>query len=624
MRAVPLVVVAMAILIFFSSTSANQVITQDLSKRIEDAGERDLIRVCIKAEGRLDLQTALEKVADMTKKERREFAIGELKRIAHRSHAPILSILEKEQREGNVGRVRSLWLAKVVAAEVTKSVIGRLADSPSVVQIDLDRYENALIQGPDNTNEAPLMPDTVWNIELVDAPCAWQQGYTGSGVVVGHFDTGENYNHLDLADHLWINTGETPNNGIDDDGNGYIDDYYGYDFANTDSDPIDDNGHGTHTAGTVAGDGTAGRNTGVAPDARIMSLKVLDWQGWGLQSDAWEAIQYSLLMDADVLTFSIGWLHYYDPNRQTWRGLFDGVLLAGVNAAVAAGNEKEYWFYPWWLPPPDNVRTPGDVPPPWLHPDQALTGGLSGVVTAGATDISDNIADFSSEGPVTWESISPYLDYPHTPEMGLLDPDVCAPGVSITSLRHNSNNGYVGGASWSGTSMATPHVAGLMALMLSKNPDLTPAQIDSIIETTALELGSPGKDNEYGAGRIRACDAINATPTLVEEELSQRDRLSRPILKVAPNPFRTKTTITIALQPRGEEDTDSPGVISLYDLGGRLIKRFEVSPPAAGQVEVVLSWDGKGENGKRATGGIYFLKVQTETEAMTRKLILLR
>jgi len=135
------------------------------------------------------------------------------------------------------------------------------------------------------------------------------------------------------------------------------------------------------------------------------------------------------------------------------------------------------------------------------------------VITAGATDGSDNRADFSSIGPVTWENVSPWYDYPHNPQMGLMDPDVCAPGVSITSLQHSSNTGYVGGSDWSGTSMSCPHVAGLLALMLSKNTNLTPAQMDSIVETTALELGSSGKDNYYGAGRIRALEAVNAVPS---------------------------------------------------------------------------------------------------------------
>ena len=157
---------------------------------------------------------------------------------------------------------------------------------------------------------------------------------------------------------------------------------------------------------------------------------------------------------------------------------------------------------------PNNVRTPGDVPPPWLHPDQTLTGGISAVVSVGATDINDAIASFSSRGPVTWSTISPFNDYAYNPGMGLIRPDIAAPGSNIKSLDYHSNTGYADG--WSGTSMATPCVAGVMALMLEKNPNLTPAEIDYAIETNALELGTAGKDNIYGSGRINALAAINA------------------------------------------------------------------------------------------------------------------
>ncbi|MCH7761382.1 S8 family peptidase, partial [candidate division TA06 bacterium] len=218
---------------------------------------------------------------------------------------------------------------------------------------------------------------------------------------------------------------------------------------------------------------------------------------------------------AHVMTFSIGWSHAWGPDRTSWRNALDNALLAGLHASVAAGNEDNFYS------PPDNVRTPGDVPPPWLHPDQTLSGGLSGVVTVGATNSGDTIAGFSSRGPVSWEIISPWFDYPYNPEMGLIDPDVSAPGVCVTSLNAFNNTSYV--SCWNGTSMATPHVAGLMALMLSKNPSLSPALVDSIIEVTAIELGLPGKDNAYGSGRINALAAINAVPASNSPNLQMID-----------------------------------------------------------------------------------------------------
>jgi len=141
-----------------------------------------------------------------------------------------------------------------------------------------------------------------------------------------------------------------------------------------------------------------------------------------------------------------------------------------------------------------------------------LTGGLSAVVAVGATGYyTDSYAYFSSVGPTSWEDVAPYYDYPYDPEMGLIKPDICAPGVGINSTV--IGGGY-SGDTWDGTSMATPHNSGLIALMLSKNMAMPPEMIDSILQTTALELGSPGKDNDYGSGRIQADAALLATPEL--------------------------------------------------------------------------------------------------------------
>jgi len=607
-------------------TGAAGVLSEDLAAALARADEGDFIRIYIKPDSGPDLTILRADASGLPKPDRRALVVAGLKEAAARNHAQILSVLREEEALGGARGIRSLWLSNVIGVHARKSTVLMLQGIPSVNRLELVTSENALIGG--NFREqgslpetSPLMPDTVWNIGLVDAPCAWQEGYTGQGIVVGHFDTGVNYNHVDLADHVWVNLSEIPGNLLDDDTNGYVDDYYGYDFANTDSDPMDDHGHGTHTAGTVAGDGTAGRNTGVAPDAQIMSLKVLDQFGSGAEFDVWEAIQYAVDMGADVLTFSIGWLYYYDPDRATWRTSFDAVEATGICAAVAAGNEGQYWLFPWWYPPPENLRTPGDVPPPWLHPDQTLIGGLSGVVSVGATDSSDVLASFSSIGPVSWDSIAPYLDYAYNPGMGLVDPDVSAPGVEVTSLRYSINNGYVGGPSWSGTSMACPHVAGLMALMLSKNPTLTPAQVDSIIEVTALELGALGKDNEFGSGRIRVCEAIFAVQPGVQEERPGFSPSNVASLSIMPNPFTSQVGVSVFL---GAEST-SVRSVSFYDTGGRLVSEIELSAVSLeGRSMLTLAWDGRDTFGRPLAGGTYFVRVETEQGVLADKVVLLR
>ncbi|MCH7761007.1 S8 family serine peptidase [candidate division TA06 bacterium] len=460
-------------------------------------------------------------------------------------------------------------------------------------------------------NHEPRISNIEWNISKIRADEVWAKGFKGKGVVVGHIDTGVNYNHVDLKDHMWTNPNEIVGNGVDDDENGYVDDVYGYDFANRDGDPIDDHGHGTHTAGTIAGDGKAGRQTGVAPDAQIMALKITDAAGLASESDAWDAIQYALDNGADVLSLSLGWKHKWNPNRMKWREAFENALAAGVITVAAAGNERE-WGSEDGQPAPDNIRTPGDVPPPWLHPDQTLIGGRSGVVTVGATNSSDDIASFSSFGPVTWKIWLPWTDYPYNPEMGLMDPDISAPGVCITSLGAFNNTGYA--PCWNGTSMATPHVAGVMALLLSENPELNPSTLDYLIETSALDRGPQGKDNDYGAGRIDAYAALLA------------DTLGNIPIVLAllpnPNPFRDGTKIDFEIPYPGHV------TLKVYDITGRLVITLLDEKKGLGRFSE--PWNGRDERGVRVPNGIYFAWIEAEPEGgkeierATRKMVFLK
>ena len=118
---------------------------------------------------------------------------------------------------------------------------------------------------------------------------------------------------------------------------------------------------GTHCAGAIAGNGASGSQTGIAPDAKIMALKILNSSGSGTESGVWDGIQFAVENGANVLSMSIGWLHAWGPDRQAWRTTMSNTLAAGVIASVAAGNEgDEQYSYPI----PDNIRTPGDCPPP--------------------------------------------------------------------------------------------------------------------------------------------------------------------------------------------------------------------------------------------------------------------
>jgi serine protease AprX len=474
--------------------SPGSVITKDLKEQMDQNKTNELIRINIRLKSQYDLQNLDEALANLDRTARRAIVVSELKSFRDNSQKGILSYLETKSKVNQTQLIYSLWITNVITCLASNDVIYDLSQRNDIDRIDWDESRKMIIENeilPDNDPEGGNGgKEITWNVTKVNVPAVWALGYTGTGIKVGVLDTGVNYNHVDLADHMW-NDPSYPN--------------HGYDFVNNDNNPMDDHGHGTHCAGTVAGDGTAGSQTGMAPSATIIALKVLDAGGSGTESGVWAAIEFIVDHSGDVISMSLGWQHSWGVDRASWRNSFNNALAAGVIAAVAAGNEgNQQGSYPI----PDNVRTPGDCPPPWLHPDQTLIGGVSAVVCVGATDVNDNIASFSSRGPLTWSAISPFNDYAYNPGMGLIRPDVSAPGDNIKSLDYSSNNGYADG--WSGTSMATPCVAGVMALMLNKNPNLTPAEIDIALETTALGLGTAGKDNVYGSGRINALAAINA------------------------------------------------------------------------------------------------------------------
>lgn len=441
-------------------------------------------------------------VKGMSKNQRREHTVNQLKLFSNRSQSNLKTILESMKDEGLVLNVNYLWISNLIGTKATVEAVRLLDKEEDVYRIIYDPPVKLLPEIKDKYKESRLdhikkqneTRNTAYNVSLVRAPDVWEDGYTGQDIVVAVLDTGVNYNHQDLQNRMWTHP-DYPN--------------HGYDFVNDNNDPMDYNSHGTHCAGTVAGDGSAGTQTGIAPGSLIMAVQVLGANGSGNMQQSLDGVQFALNYGADILSMSYGWADASDLVRYYWRAVMSHTLSAGVIAAVAAGNEGHRQDE---FPIPANVRSPGDCPPPWLHPDQTLTGGISAAVTVGATDSNDNTAAFSSRGPLTWSHIEPYHDYPYDPEMGLIKPDISAPGVSVNSLTHNNNSGYT---LKSGTSMAAPAVAGILALMLSKNPELTPEEMSQIIEETSVNQPET-KSNSYGAGRIDALNALAAISPLYD------------------------------------------------------------------------------------------------------------
>ncbi|MBN3923082.1 S8 family serine peptidase, partial [Nostoc sp. NMS4] len=189
--------------------------------------------------------------------------------------------------------------------------------------------------GQNTFADVPDLGGNNWGADLVKAPEVWAKGYTGKGVVVAVVDTGVDYNHEDLKNNIWTNSKEIPGNGIDDDGNGYVDDNYGWNFADNNNNTLDDNSHGTHVSGTIAGENNNYGVTGIAYDAKIMPVKVLDSSGSGSYSSIAKGIRYAVDNGANVINLSLGG----GSSNRTLQSAIDYASSKGVIVVMAAGND---------------------------------------------------------------------------------------------------------------------------------------------------------------------------------------------------------------------------------------------------------------------------------------------
>ena len=439
--------------------------------------------------------------AHRDRKVQRTAVVNEFKAHSNVSQISLLSFLQAEEKKGNVANIASLWISNSIACDATREVICAVASRSDVAFIGLDK-EVTMIGNTNNdmlqTSSARVSANSPYpHVSQVNAPQVWEQGYTGKNVVVAILDSGINDEHYDLKDHLWQGYADT-------DGDGEADDLiHGWNYISNNANIKDDYGHGTHCAGIICGDGTVGNIAGVAPDATLMTLKIVNRSGGGSPAQMIKGVQFAIENGASIISISSGFKANLidDAAKENLRRTFEAVLEAGVIAFIAAGNDGDTYGAP------DNVDFPAACPPPYLHPDQQMNaGGLSSVVCVGAVNANDEYAKFSSQGPVTWQGTI-YNDYLYDDtHIGLIRPDICAPGDWIYSLKHDENDKYKIN---SGTSQATPCVAGVAALMLEKNNTLTPADICRIMENTAKKL-SEKKNNLTGSGRVDALKAVEA------------------------------------------------------------------------------------------------------------------
>lgn len=657
---IKLVFVALMAAAILSSGSLAVPIMADLENRMEDAKPDEKIPVIILLKDAPDRASLKAMASSQGRKEGRSLFYNRAKEFSRKSQAAIMEVLRFEEAGGRAERIRSLVLINGISAWLRTSVIKELAAREDIGAIVLSKpiVRNPDLPGIRNPAQGggrtpPPSKGIAWGVQKIGAPTVWASGNHGEDIIVDVIDTGVDYGHTDLSSRVWINQAEqggTP--GVDDDGNGYVDDVRGWDFADHDNDPMDAGTtdpwailtgatppHGTHVAGTVAGTGAGGEQVGVAPGSKIMIGKVFpDTGSGGTLEDLLAAMDYGVANGADVITMSLGFsITDNGDTSQMLKGIMrtecDMIRDAGVIMTVAAGNGDP--ASGGHFSKPYDIACPGDVPAPW-YPDSYLHNGDStgGVITIGATDTVDAIGSFSSRGPTQWyltltdtsytNHFVSWQDYRYNPPTleGLIKPDVCAPGVKILSCK--KGGGYwdaimEGVANWDGTSMATPHVAGLAALMLKANPNLTPSQVDSILEATALPLGAAGKDTVFGSGRVRAPEAVAAAAALgVAGGPALPDRASAGLFLqcTGPNPARGRFHLSCWTPSSGRLG------VSIFNIAGQRVADLIEREVASGWHE--LSWNGTDRTGREVGSGVYLAVAECEGQTSARRLVIVK
>ena len=399
----------------------------------------------------------------------------------------------------------------------------------------VDYYEpNGALPLSQITNDPSY--DQQWGLPEMDVPEAWDTTMGSSTHVVAVIDTGVDYSHPDLTANMWTNPGEIPGNGIDDDGNGFVDDVHGFDFANDDGDPMDDNDHGTHVAGTIAATGNNGVGVvGVAPNTQIMALKFMNADGFGSTSDAVRALNYATLMKdsygVDVIV-----------TNNSWGG---GGFSQSLHDAIATSGQQDILF----VAAAGNETNNNDV-----SPSYPANYDLDNVISVAATDSNDALASFSNSGVQTVH--------------------VAAPGVGILSTL--AGGGY---GSMSGTSMAAPHVAGVAALAAAIMPDATAAEIRQAI-TQGVDSVPQLTNSVSTGGRVNAHQSLQQLGiSVVSASVSDGELLSSPVNDVTidfSHPVDGDSIVPAAVKINGQSATG----FSLVD-GDSVQFQFSSSPVVA-------------------------------------------
>ena len=451
-------------LLFFVVVAQGGMISSSLEKRLNGAS------------GYIDAMVIFKSPVDINKMGRGRYKekIEVLKKVAKRAQSNTLKYIKEHSKD--VIQYRTFWVSNAIYIKAKPYIIKEISKFPEVYLVKELSFWHILGR-PAHIKEmlktATKDKTVEWNIDRIKADSVWSYyGLSGNGVDVGILDTGIDPDHPALSGNF----------------SGHF-----HDAVNHNTAPYDDHGHGTHVAGTIAGGDGPGSFTediGIAYNASLSSCKAFDSQGYGADTSILECSQWFVSLKADsgvdirVISNSWGgdrgdtWMWYDIWNN--WRGM-------DIIPVFAAGNSG---------PGTGTVGSPGDYPI---------------VIGVGATDNNDDVANFSSRGPAPNSGLYADTTYWSRPDWNFIKPDISAPGAGIRSSTPGGNYD-----TWDGTSMATPHVTGVIALMFEKNPALDYYQIYNILTNYGVDQpsGHTYPNNDYGWGRLNALLAVENTPSL--------------------------------------------------------------------------------------------------------------
>ncbi len=542
----------------------------------------------------LDRQADLSAAAGLASKAARgRHVFTACRSLARDTQAPLLALLQAAGADH-----RSYWIINLIWVRGDASLMEALARHPAVARIQANprvRLAAATPASPTatSTDSHPFERNVEWNIAHVGGPEVWAAGVTGVGAVVGGIDTGYAWDHPALLAQYrgW-------------DGNAAEHDYNWHDAIHDGGgpcgpdapEPCDDNGHGTHTLGTMVGDDGGANQIGLAPGARWIGCRCLS-EGWGTAATFIECLEW-MLAPYPVGGSSEEGLPELAPHviNCSWScpevaGCAWDTLLPAITALRAAGIV---------VVASGGGGGPGcgsiDEPPAIY--DEALT--------VSATDQQDQVTSFAGRGPVEVD------------DSGRIKPDVCAPAVAVRSAWPDGDYHYL-----TGTSTAAPLVAGLIALLVAADPSLAGDvdQLENLVTAGAVPLisgqcgdGTAVPNNVYGHGRIDALASVGQILVGVGEPTAPAASAWR-LLPNQPNPFNPRTTIAF------EAPTPGPVSLRIYDLSGRLVRTL-IAGEAVGAGRHSRSWNGRDENGRPVAAGCYFYRLSSGIHSQTRRMVL--